>query len=86
MFLFPLGKYPGVELLDLLEKAYLTLEETASLFSKVVILFCIPIRVRVPIVPHPHHYLGLSVFMPLAIPVSIKVVAHDHRNFHVPPD
>ena len=40
-FSFHLGKYQGEELLDLTVRVYLTLQETAKLFSKVSGPFCI---------------------------------------------
>lgn len=41
MFLFLLNKYVEMELLNHSTDVYLTLQETAKLFSKLVVPFCI---------------------------------------------
>lgn len=46
MFLFLLGKDPGVELLSHRVRVYLTLQETAKHFSKMIVPFYTPTRVE----------------------------------------
>lgn len=42
--------------------------------------------VRVPVALRPHHHLVLSIFLPLAIPVGVKVVSQSDHNLHLPDD
>lgn len=41
---------------------------------------------NVPVALHPHRHLVLSVLLPLAIPVGVKVVFRGDRNLHLPDD
>lgn len=75
MFSFLVSKNPGVEWLGLMKNASLHLQETAKLFSKVLIMFCIFISWRVSVAPHPPHHIGSSVLLPLAGPVGGKMVS-----------
>ena len=65
MLLLLLGKYRGEEWLPHVVAECSTLQETAKLFFKEVVIFCIPISrvLRVPLPSHPHHHIVWSIFL-----------------------
>lgn len=64
MYMFLLGAYPGVELLDHRASVHATLVDTEDSFSKVNYLHSHLPWMRRPLAAPPHQHLLFSVFFP----------------------
>ena len=73
VFLYSLGKFPEVKLLDDMAVLFLIFEETSYIFHSV----CIDLQfhqqcLRVPFSPHLHHQLLFVVFWIITIFTSVR--------------